>query len=342
MTQERAAELIAEREQLGATTASLAAEIEERKAERKVVAEEKDDAPPASDLRPAERAGRPGAPLWQLVRFADELPVRAAAGIEGALYGAGILTAWIHPDPALTYGAVAGAEADGFLVAAPTDAWPAGRTLSDVLVPEEQDMVPAALVQAVLRSILVTDEVGHDGGPEKTRAAGGPVVTLGAQYSQGVQVGARPKLTPEFIGATNRASRRRARLAEIDAQVAELERLRAGVAARRQAVVDLLDDLGARAARAAQDRADHRGAEQGHGLRGPACRGAEAARSGAGNPGRRDRRTRRMHASAAQHGRRPRPAGQCRGRERGRARRRRIRPGGAGAGQDSRGHGPAG
>ncbi len=244
MTQERASELIREGEQLGARVASLAAQLDERKAERKLIADEKDDAPPASDLRPAERTGRPGAPLWQLVRFADELPASAAAGIEGALYGAGMLTAWIHPDPALTYGAVAGAEADGYLVAETASAGAHGRTLADVLVPEEQDLVPAGLVQAVLRSILVVDEVGAAGGTAARAAAGAPVVTLGAQYSYGVQLGARPKDAPEFIGATNRASRRRSRLTELDAQIAELERQSADVAARRQAVVDLLGDLG--------------------------------------------------------------------------------------------------
>jgi uncharacterized protein (TIGR02680 family) len=244
LTQDRASELITEREQLGTRAASLAGQLEERQAERKLVADERDDAPEASDLRPADRAGRPGAPLWQLVRFADELPASAAAGIEGALYGAGMLTAWIHPDPALTYGAVAGAEADGYLVAAPSDAATPGRTLADVLVPEEQDLVPAALVEAVLRSILVVDEVGAVAGTEARAAVGAPVVTPGAQYSYGVQLGARPKDAPEFIGASNRASRRRARLAEIDAQIAELERHCADVASRRQAVVDLLADLG--------------------------------------------------------------------------------------------------
>ena len=58
-----------------------------------------------------------------------------------------MLTAWIHPDPALTSAAVAAAEADGYLVAAPPAARPSGRTLADVLVPEEQDLVPPAVVE---------------------------------------------------------------------------------------------------------------------------------------------------------------------------------------------------
>ena len=95
-------------------------EIRERlaglRAERDAIAAEQDDAPPASDLRLACRDERPGAPLWQLVRFADGIGDAEAAAVEGALYGAGLLTAWIHPDPALTEAALAAAEADGYLL----------------------------------------------------------------------------------------------------------------------------------------------------------------------------------------------------------------------------------
>ena len=63
------------------------------RAERDAIAAEQDDAPPASDLRPARREGRPGAPLWRLVRFADRIDDVEAAAVEGALYGAGLLTA---------------------------------------------------------------------------------------------------------------------------------------------------------------------------------------------------------------------------------------------------------
>ena len=176
LTQARTDTLISRREQLTSREAQLAAEQELRIAERHKIASEHDDAPPASDLRTADRAGRPGAPLWQLVRFADGLADEDAAGIEGALYGAGMLTAWIHPDPALTSAAVAAAEADGYLVAVPPEARPAGRTLADVLVPEDQDLVPPAVVEAVLRSVFVADEVNAgDGAAGARRARPGPV-----------------------------------------------------------------------------------------------------------------------------------------------------------------------
>ena len=250
LTQAGADTLISRREQLTSQETQLHHDQELRTAERHKIASEHDDAPPASDLRPADRVGRPGAPLWQLVRFADWLPEETAAGIEGALYGAGMLTAWIHPDPALTTAAVSTAEADGYLVAVPPEARPAGRTLADVLVPEDQDLVPAAVVEGVLRSVFVAEDfsrgdgAGAAGQPSGTGPGGAPMITLRAQYRSGLQLGARPKAAPEYIGATNRASRRRARLAELDRLIADLGRQREDLAAQRQRAADLLADLG--------------------------------------------------------------------------------------------------
>ena len=191
-------------------------------AEREAIAGEHDDAPPVSDQCPASRDGRPGAPLWRLVRFADGIGSADAAAIEGALYGAGLLTAWIHPDPALTEAALAATEADGYLLPA---AAVSGRSLAGLLVPEEQDDVAAAVVSAVLRSVALTDDIAGAAGA----AVSTPAVSTKAQFSYGVHVGARPKGAPEYIGATNRASRRQARLATCDELItqacAEEERL---------------------------------------------------------------------------------------------------------------------
>lgn len=241
--------LISRREQLTGSVARLAGEQERRNAERQAIADHRDDAPPASDLRPADRTGRPGAPLWRLVRFADGVSGDAAAGIEGALYGAGMLTAWIHPDPALTWSALAGAEADGYLTAVPPAARPDGRTLADVLVPEQQDLVPLSAVEAVLRSVRLADQIPGEAKTTTAQERGKPgaeqvpFVTIRAQYGYGVQLGARPKNAPEFIGATNRAARRRARLDQLDRLIAELGRQRESVTAEQQQVVRQLDDL---------------------------------------------------------------------------------------------------
>ena len=236
LTAERGHALTARRERLRTRDADLAGAAARLAEERETVAAERDDGPPTSDLRPAHRAERAGAPLWQLADFRPGVDAGTAAAVEGALYGAGLLTAWVHPDPALTTAAVVAAEADGYLVALPPAARPTGRTLADVLVPEQQEMVAPTLVEAVLASIALADSI-------QSGAAGVPVVTSRAQFSYGPHLGARPKPAAEFIGATNRAARRRLRLAELDRQIAEVTRQRDELAAQLSLVDEALANL---------------------------------------------------------------------------------------------------
>ena len=237
LTAERGHALTARRERLRTRDADLADAAARLAEGRETVAGERDDGPPASDLRPAHRAERAGAPLWQLADFRPGVDADTAAAIEGALYGAGLLTAWVHPDPAMTMAAVTAAEADGYLVALPPAARPTARTLADVLVPEQQDMVAPALIEAVLASIALSDSI-------QSGAADVPVVTTRAQFSYGSHLGARPKAAPEFIGATNRATRRRLRLAELDRQIAEVRRQRDELAAELGLVEEALTNSG--------------------------------------------------------------------------------------------------
>jgi Putative exonuclease SbcCD, C subunit len=243
-TAQRQATTITARANLQAALRDTGQRLAALRAERDAIAAERDDAPPASDLRPANRDGRPGAPLWQLVRFADDVPGDAAAAIEGALYAAGLLTAWLHPDPALTVTALAAAEADGYLLAtAPVT----GRTLADVLVAEEQDHVARDAIAAVLRSIALTNDIMETGSDIPARAvpSGGPVpaISTRAQFSYGAHAGARPKAAPEYIGATNRANRRRARLAEQDELIARAEAEERRQAPELDRAAELLEDF---------------------------------------------------------------------------------------------------
>ena len=246
LTAERGRALTAQGQRLRTRDADLSEAAARLAGERETVAGERDDGPPASDLRPANRAERAGAPLWRLADFRPGVDADTAAAIEGALYGAGLLTAWVHPDPSLTMAAVGAAEADGYLVALPPAARPGGRTLADVLVPEQQDMVAPELVGAVLASVALSESIPSESIPSESipsGAAAGPVVTTQAQFSYGPHLGARPKPAPEFIGATNRAARRRLRLAELDRQLAEVNRQRDELAAELGLVADALANL---------------------------------------------------------------------------------------------------
>ncbi|GII31839.1 SbcC/MukB-like Walker B domain-containing protein [Planotetraspora mira] len=194
-----------------ARSAQLSADLERLGALLEGIAAERDDAPALSGARRADRTARRGAALWQLVRFADEVSDADAAAVEGALDAAGLLTSWIHPDPQLTAAAVEQAEADAYLLPAPVGLRPSGPTLSSVLVPEDQDHVPGQIISDVLDSIALTDAL--------IGSATTPAVTRRGQFTFGTHLGAQPKTAAEYIGATNRAARRRARIAEYERNI---------------------------------------------------------------------------------------------------------------------------
>ncbi|GAA3819695.1 hypothetical protein GCM10022226_45150 [Sphaerisporangium flaviroseum] len=237
LTEERHAEAIEARARAGAEDARVAAVLRDLRAERDAVAAERDDAPPGNDLRTAARDGRPGAPLWRLVRFADGVDENAAAGIEGALYGAGLLTAWIHPDPDLTVAALAEGGADAYLVAVPEERRPQGPTLADFLVAEDQDMVPTGVIDAILRSVAVGDDL-TSATPTTT------TVSTQARFGFGPHLGRRPKAAAEYIGATNRAARRLLRVAEYDRLIAAHAETRKALAEETERLGGLVADFG--------------------------------------------------------------------------------------------------
>ncbi|HEY6493401.1 MAG TPA: SbcC/MukB-like Walker B domain-containing protein, partial [Trebonia sp.] len=318
---DRQAATIAVRTSLESALTECRRSLADLREERDAIAAERDDAPPSSDQRPASREQRRGAPLWRLVRFAPDVPDETAAAIEGALYGAGLLTAWVHPDPALTAAALQSAEADGYLIpTVPVDgtqvtARKTGKTLADVLVAENQEHVPSDVVVAVLRSISLADDIMTGGSdiparpvalgqprypvqprdpnqprarralrpsldsafaftkadqgqprdqrplrgldyvfgdapalapaspPRAATASTGPLISTRAQFSYGVHVGARPKARPEYIGATNRAARRRARLDDQDLRIARAQAQARDTEISRDNAQALLEDF---------------------------------------------------------------------------------------------------
>ncbi|MFJ8954924.1 TIGR02680 family protein [Streptomyces sp. NPDC102381] len=238
-TDRRRSKALAHVEELKRKYNDTANALTSQEEDRAKVASEADDAPPPSDLRPANRAGRPGAALWQLVRFAEHVPDHHAAALEGALYAAGLLTSWLHPDPAFTDQALRSRSADAYLRPLPPQQRPTGPTLADLLVVEDQEHVSAATVQTVLASIAVTDEV-----PTTNSATSAtPSVSTDSHFCLGIQLGTHPKDRPEYIGATARAARRLERLHQLDASISALQEQLAGIEDQQLQAIEALTDF---------------------------------------------------------------------------------------------------
>jgi uncharacterized protein (TIGR02680 family) len=239
--------------------------------ERDRIAAERDDAPPSHPGRTAGRPGRDGAPLWRLVRFADDVGDGQAAALEAALEATGMLDAWITPDDR----EVSAGDSDGYLVPGlpVPGASLAGVLVPETLPPEAGTPVPAARVGAVLASIALDGEL----------FSAAAVIAADGRYSHGITAGAHHKEHAEYIGATARARRRAARIAEREARIADLAEL---LAAADRTAAGLAETLTAFAqARAALPRttaiaAALRAHSQAVGELRSARAGADSARSG--------------------------------------------------------------
>ncbi|WP_067894890.1 TIGR02680 family protein [Nocardia vaccinii] len=233
-----------QRQQARTAAEQAAARIAELRAERDRVAAEKEDAPTAFAARTDSREARAGAPLWRLVRFADDISPEQAAGIEAALQAADLLDGWVYPEDELPPH-----DSEQFLVPLPPRDRPAGRTLADVLVVEDDSdalTVPGDVVSGVLASIALSGNIVHHDGASagKATASGGATtpVTIDAdgRYRQGVQLGRHTKPHAEFIGATARARRRELRLAELAAAIETAQSAEQEAAAQQREAAEQL------------------------------------------------------------------------------------------------------
>ncbi|MGY2123365.1 TIGR02680 family protein [Nocardia gipuzkoensis] len=202
------------RQEARARAAATAARIGELTTERERITTRRDDAPPVFAGRDGRTGDLPGAALWRLVRFADDVTPEAAAGIEAALHAANLLDGWVCPAGELP----PDYRSDQFLMPLPAPDRPAGRTLADVLVVEDDSdtlAVPRQVVADVLASIALHEQPGESSGAVAIAADGA--------FRQGVQVGRHRKAEAEFIGATARARRREIRAAELTAALTSAE-----------------------------------------------------------------------------------------------------------------------
>ncbi|NEW36375.1 TIGR02680 family protein [Nocardia cyriacigeorgica] len=185
--------------------ASVRHERDDRIAQRDRLAAEQDIAPEPPAWRTADRRQMSGAPLWQLVEFADGLTPDAEAGVEAALESAGFLDAWVGTDGVLT----------GHDLFADPRALPPvpGRSLTDVLRPLPDAGVLAELVHRLLSSIAFGDELA----PDAVAA-----VSADGRWRLANLTGSWSKDQPSFIGATTRARVREHRIRMLNAEITEL------------------------------------------------------------------------------------------------------------------------
>ncbi|MEU4364297.1 TIGR02680 family protein [Promicromonospora sp. NPDC023987] len=179
----------------------------------------RDPLPPAAPGREAGvRVSASGAPLWRLTDFVPGVVDEGRAGIEAALQSAGLLDAWVFPDGTV--------QADGDVVLSGAagrnrGSTAGGPTLAEVLVPAvgPDAEVPEAAVAAVLGGIGLGE-------------ASGAVLWVdpSGRWGAGPARGSWAKDTAAYIGAGAREANRRAVLARLAAEAADLTR---GVEAAR-------------------------------------------------------------------------------------------------------------
>ena len=204
--------------------------------------------PPAPHTRTADRSGRPGAPLWRLVAFADKVPETVRAGVEAALEASGLLDAWMLPD-----GSVSGVAGDTVL-----DAWAqpvSGPSLADVLVVEEDPSVPAEYVRAVLAGITYVTG-------EHRSTAGSVEVGANGRWRLGHLHGQWDKEAPTHIGALARERNRARLIDELTEQLTEFDKALEGAGEEEQALTERRLRLDAEVAALPSD-ARARGSAQG-------------------------------------------------------------------------------
>ncbi|WP_432502742.1 TIGR02680 family protein [Kineococcus arenarius] len=203
-------ELAAARAAADLRARDLTGRVRDLNTERERLLAGEDTAPHVPRTRPADRRGRPGAPLWQVVDFAPEVPESERAGLEAALEAAGLLDAWISPDASLR----TAPDGDVLLTAG---AAVAGDSLLGVLVPavDRADAQAAALSDEAVAAVLTGISRGSADGA-------GTGVGVDGSFHLGVLTGRWGKPRAEFVGRGARESARRERLAALEAELAAL------------------------------------------------------------------------------------------------------------------------
>lgn len=162
----------------------------------------------------------PGAALYTLVAFHDDVPQTERAAVEAALEAAGLLDATVTDNAEL----IDPDTRDVILLATAPAIQPQpgshGSTLAQVLrVEAAQDTSPGLLhaAEQILHTIALTDHPAAHAASDGQAAVG-----RNGRWRHGLSAGAASKPAAEFLGAGARAARRQRRLAELDQVLADL------------------------------------------------------------------------------------------------------------------------
>ncbi|MDX3387153.1 TIGR02680 family protein [Streptomyces niveiscabiei] len=220
---------------------------------------------------PGVRDQAPGAPLWRLVDFHDQVGAGERAGLEAALEASGLLDAWVCPDGTALSG-------DGHdVLVSPGDPLP-GSTLAEVLRPavDHGDARAAEVGEPTVARLLAAVGLGSG-------SAGDTWITADGGFRVGALRGSWSKASAAYVGEGAREEARRARIAVLreelgvvagqleaaEAEQAEVARSRRTLDAELAAVPDdaalrdahALASAAADAAHRARARQDERAGE---------------------------------------------------------------------------------
>lgn len=176
------------------------------------------------------RIARPGAPLWKLCEFRDDVSAEARSGFESALEAAGLLDAWVTPAGEL----IDATTHDVFFQTA--DGAPdAGlnRVLRVGIDPANADASAIApqLVQRILGCIGSDENEG-----ETWIAADG-------RWRHGMLSGAWAKPEAEYLGHAARENARRRRIAALESTLAEIDETIAQIGRKQDSVTARMSKL---------------------------------------------------------------------------------------------------
>jgi uncharacterized protein (TIGR02680 family) len=167
-------------------------------------------APPAT-RDPAARARITGAPLWQACDFSPSLASAQRAALEAALESSGLLDALITPDGRLATG-----ENDTFILAPQnTPPRPPSETLARWLQPASHTFTNGLTADAITRALQTVAAGNTPGAPHWIDTDG--------NWQLGPLAGRGTKPAAQHLGEDARLQTQRARLAEIENTLADLD-----------------------------------------------------------------------------------------------------------------------